>query len=168
MEALHQHKSINTVTGVFATREDAEKAYQTLIKLGYRAEEITLIMSKDTCDRLYEHDGDSFYNNSGLDYFKRKKLRVSRISDALDVYGKFVAIPGLALVVAGNLQEGGFRALSSSVMSDEYGEYFQSRIQDGEILIDFGLHTAKERNLIIGLWENYGGYPIVRKISNAA
>jgi hypothetical protein len=167
MKPLH-HQSISTVTGVFATREDAEKAYQTLIKLGYQAEEITLIMSEDTCDRLYEHDGDSFYNNAGLDYFKRKKLQVSRISDALDVYGRFVAIPGLALVVAGDLKEGGFRALSSSVMSDEYGEYFQSRIQDGEILIDFGLHTPKERNLIMGLWENYGGYPIARKISNAA
>jgi hypothetical protein len=167
MDTLQQ-KSISTLTGVFATRDDAENAYRTLLKLGYRAEEITLIMSEETCDRLYERHEEDFYVSKNQDYFKRKKLQVSRISDALDVYGRFVAIPGLALVVAGNLKEGGFRALSNSVMSDDYAEYFQRRISDGEILIDFGLHTVKERNLIIGLWENYGSFPLVRRVRNAA
>jgi len=54
------------------------------------------------------------------------------------------------------------------VLSDEYAAYFQRRIQEGEILIDFGLHNVKERNLIMNLWENYGGFSLVRKISNAA
>ena len=86
----------------------------------------------------------------------------------MDVFGRFVAIPGLALVVAGKLDEGGQRAITSTVLSDEYATYFQRRIQEGEILIDFGLHNVKERNLIMNLWENYGGFSLVRKISNAA
>ncbi|MCE6991314.1 hypothetical protein [Dyadobacter sp. CY323] len=166
METLPSPKKISTVTGVFATRQDAESAYRTLIKLGYNAEEITLIMSEDTCVNLYQHCGADFYTENIQ--HRRNKLQVTRISEALEVYGRFVAIPGLALVVVGRLDDGGLRALSSSVMSDEYSEYFQRRIQDGEILIDFGLHTPKERKLITGLWENYGGFPLVRRVENAA
>ncbi|TLV03537.1 hypothetical protein [Dyadobacter luticola] len=159
-------KKISTMTGVFATREDAENAYKTLIGLGYEAEEITLIMSEETCGKLYHHSGSDFYTDNLKHH--RKKLQVTRISDALDVYGRFVAIPGLALVVVGKLNEGGLRAMSSSVMSDDYAEYFKRRIQDGEILIDFGLHTPKEQKLLLGLWEDYGGMPLVRRVTNAA
>jgi hypothetical protein len=153
---------------MFATRADAENAYLSLLKLGYKPEEITLVMSEETCDRLYQYHEDDFYQSRTVRSGEGKKLQVTRISDALDVLGRFVAIPGLALVVAGKLDEGGQRALSNTVLSDEYSTYFQRRIQEGEILIDFGLHNLKERNLIVNLWENYGGFSLVRKISNAA
>lgn len=153
---------------MFATRADAENAYQSLLNLGYKPEEITLVMSEETCERLYQyHEGD-FYKSRTFRPGTDKKLQVTRISDALDMLGRFVAIPGLALVVAGKLDEGGQRAISNTVLSDEYATYFQRRIQEGEILIDFGLHNLKERNLIVNLWENYGGFSLVRKISNAA
>ncbi|WP_031530132.1 hypothetical protein [Dyadobacter crusticola] len=164
MDSIQQNKSINTVTGVFATREDAENAYQTLLRLGYNAGEITLIMSEDTFDRLYEHKSNYFYQSNTT----KKKLQVTRTSEALDVMGRFVAIPGLALVVAGDMANGGARALASSVLSDKYAEYFQNRLIDGEILIDFGLHTSREKNLILHKWEDFGGYPLIRRINNAA
>jgi len=168
MNDTHMTKSVNTVTSVFATRTDAENAYKALLKLGYEAGEITLIMSEETCERLYQYHDSDFDDNRTSVLGKGKKLQVTRISDALDVFGRFVAIPGLALVVAGKLDEGGQRAITSTVLSDEYATYFQRRIQEGEILIDFGLHNVKERNLIMNLWENYGGFSLVRKISNAA
>ncbi|MCE7062114.1 hypothetical protein [Dyadobacter sp. CY343] len=164
MESLHQQKSINTVTGVFATRKDAENAYQTLLRLGYRADEITLIMAEGTFDKLFDHPKNYFYQDST----STKKEQVTKISEALDVLGRFVAIPGLALVVAGDLTKGGVRALSSSVLSDEYAEYFQNRLLDGEILIDFGLHTNREKDLIVHKWEDFGGYPLIRSVNNAA
>jgi hypothetical protein len=164
MESLQQNKSINTVTGVFATREDAENAYQTLLRLGYKASEITLIMAAETFEKLYQNRNNGFYQNNTA----KKKLQVTRISEALDVMGSFVAIPGLALVVAGDLTTGGVRALSSSVLSDSYAEYFQNRLMDGEILIDFGLHTNREKKLIVNKWEDFGGFPLIRRITEAA
>ncbi|MCF2505152.1 hypothetical protein L0663_17275 [Dyadobacter sp. CY107] len=125
-------------------------------------------MSEETCERLYQYHDSDFDDNRKFGIGKGKKLQVTRISDALDVFGRFVAIPGLALVVAGKLDEGGQRAIASTVLSDEYATYFQRRIQEGEILIDFGLHNIKERNLIINLWENYGGFSLIREVSNAA
>lgn len=168
MNDTHITGAVNTLTSVFATRADAENAYQALLRLGYKADEITLIMSEETCERLYQYHDTDYNNNRKSSLGIGKKLQVTRISDALDVYGRFVAIPGLALVVAGKLDEGGQRAVTSTVLSDEYATYFQRRIQEGEILMDFGLHNLKERKVIMNLWENYGGFSLVRKISNAA
>ncbi|MCF2492802.1 MULTISPECIES: hypothetical protein [Dyadobacter] len=168
MNSTHTKRSVNTVTSVFATRTDAENAYKALLKLGYEAEEITLIMSEETSERLYHYHDKDYDDKRESGLGKGKKLQVTRISDALDVLGRFVAIPGLALVVAGKLDERGQRAIASTVLSDEYATYFQKRIQEGEILIDFGLHNIKERNLIMNLWENYGGYSLVRRVNNAA
>lgn len=155
MKSIPDRKDINTVTGVFATREDAENAYQALLDLRYNPNEITLVMSRETRDKLFTDQN-------------VKTRRTTRIAAALEKFGTEVTIPGLALVVAGNLADNGMRTMMSSVLSDQYAEYFQGRIADGEILIDFGLHTAKEKNRIIHLWENYGGDPLVRRVSIAA
>jgi hypothetical protein len=168
MNSTPTSKSVSTLTSVFATRADADNAYKALLKLGYEAGEITLIMSEETSERLYQYHDTDFDNTQKSGAGKDKKLQVTRISDALDVLGRFVAIPGLALVVAGKLDEAGQRAISNTVLSDEYAAYFQKRIQEGEILIDFGLHNSRERNIIMDLWENYGGNSLIRKVNNAA
>ena len=154
-----------TITGVFATREDAENAFHSLMELGYSPDEITLIMSDETKDKLYNQQiglmldtvPDSSRGNACI-----------TILDALDSLGKFVAIPGVSLMVAGDFNDGGVRALTSSVMSDRYAQFYQNRIKDGEIVIDFQPHTIKERNMITSLWENYGGDSVIRRLSHAA
>ena len=166
METVRANRSVDTVTGVFATKTDAENAYRTLLKMGYQPDEVTLIMSEETCRKLYEASCSDLGNE--MSERQKHKLQVTRISEALDVFGSYVAIPGLALVVAGDLGGSAARAITSSVLSDDYAEYFQRRIQDGEILIDFGLHAARERKTIMGVWETYGGMPLSRKVSNAA
>ena len=154
-----------TVTGVFATREDAENAYHILMELGYSPDEITLIMSEKTQDKLYN----SRTNYSGFDAgFHFDKDSCNTISDAIDALGKFVAFPGVALMVAGDFNDGGVRALTDSVMSDRYAQYYRTRINDGEIVIDFLPHTVNERNIISGIWEDFGGDPLIRNVDNAA
>jgi len=154
-----------TVTGVFATREDAENAYHILMELGYSPDEITLIMSEKTQDKLYNSRTDY----SGFDAgFHFDKSSCNTISDAIDALGKFVAFPGVALMVAGDFNDGGVRALTDSVMSDRYAQYYRTRINDGEIVIDFLPHTVNERNIISGIWEDFGGDPLIRNVDNAA
>ena len=167
MEEGYNKKNTCTVTGVFATREDAENAYHILMSLGYTPDEITLIMSDKTQDKLYNNRID--YSKSAVDAgFNFNKNSCNTISDAIDALGKFVAFPGVALMVAGDFNDGGVRALTGSVMSDRYAQYYRTRINDGEIVIDFLPHTINERNMISGLWEDYGGDPLIRSVENAA
>lgn len=168
METQADRKNVFTVTGVFASSRDAENAYHLLIELGYMPEEITLIMSEEMGQRI----SNSQSEKSGLITEKKSKnidrKFASGISHAVDSLGKFVALPGVSLMVAGDFNDGGVRALTNSVMSDKYADFYRSLILEGEIVIDFTPHTAKEKNMITGLWENYRGYPIIRRASNAA
>ena len=165
METLNTKKDTCTVTGIFATREDAENAYHTLIEMGYSPEEITLIMSDETNDKLYKRSSvmmlDSNYGFHNDDV-------CNSIADAIDHLGMFVSFPGVSLVVAGDFNDGGVRALTSSVMSDKYAQFYRNRLKDGEIVINFQPHTLKERNIIASIWENYGGDSVIRRLSHAA
>lgn len=167
MEARRNRKDTFTVTGVFASRKDAENAYHLLMELGYAPEEVTLIMSDETGEKICGK------RKSESRFVLGRKINTtnyagSNISDAIDSLGKFVALPGVALMVAGDFQDGGVSALINSVMSDKYAGFYKSVIKDGEIVIDFTPHSAREKNIIMNLWENYRGYPVIRKAENAA
>jgi hypothetical protein len=168
MEARYNKQDTFTVTGVFATRQDAENAYHILMELGYTPDEITLIMSDETQEKLYKSPDQDLKMLLESRKYNRSDENCSTIYDALNTFGKFVALPGVALMVAGDFNDGGVRALSGSIMSDKYAHYFQTKIKDGEIVIDFKPHTARERNIIANLWENCGGDPLVRRARNVA
>ncbi|TDE10256.1 hypothetical protein [Dyadobacter psychrotolerans] len=163
METNYNTQDTCTVTGIFATREDAENAFHILIELGYTPEEITLIMSEETQEKLYNPHSPQI-NFTSID----KDKTCVTISDAINTLGKYISFPGVALMVAADLNDGGVRALTGSVMSERYAQYFRTRINDGEIVIDFKPHSVLERNIVAGLWENYGGDPLVRHLRNVA
>jgi len=165
MEMLNTKKDTCTVTGIFATREDAENAYHTLIEMDYSPDEITLIMSDETNDKLYKPASVMMANSN---YGFQDSDVCNSIADAIDHLGMFISFPGMSLVVAGDFNDGGMRALASSVMSDKYAQFFRNRIKDGEIVINFQPHTLKERNMIANIWENYGGDSVIRRLSHAA
>jgi hypothetical protein len=152
-----------TITGIFATREDADQAYFILMELGYSEEEITLMMSEETQERLYGIPIDKS-NLSSAD----EDQTSNDIVRAIKHLGKYISFPGVALVVAANFNDGGVRALSASVMSDKYAQFFRGRINEGEIVIDFKPHSISERNLITSLWRKFGGTPLVRGTKTAA
>lgn len=167
MENQGNGKSAFTVTGVFADKADAENAYHFLMTLGYRPSEVTLIMSDETGQKMNQHR-DHRLRGGSKTRFTIQKERHSGISEAIDSYGKFVAIPGASLMVAGDLSGSGLHALANSVMSDKYATYYKTLIKEGEIVIDFAPHSVKEKNMIAGLWEDFHGYPITRRANHAA
>jgi hypothetical protein len=168
METQRNRQNTFTVTGVFANSNDAENAYHLLMELGYAPGEVTVMMSDETgkkiCDSrkrltrmLLASNFKPVYQNFGND-----------ICHAIDEMGKFISLPGVSLIVAGDFKNNGLRALTNSVMSDKYAQFYQSLIRDGEIVIDFTPHSAREKNVITGEWENYHGFPIIRRSENAA
>jgi hypothetical protein len=166
METTKMRKNTLTVTGVFANEEDAENAYHLLMELGYTPEEVTLIMSNKTGESLLKHD---FFEAETLSEADQDREEAgNNISDAIDTMGKFVSFPGCTLIVAGDFKDGGIRAVAESVMSDEYAEFYQNRVREGEIIIDLTPHNLKEISMITDLWENFRGYPLIRRSKHAA
>jgi hypothetical protein len=151
-----------TVTGIFATKEDAETAYNFLIEMGYEPDEITLMMSEHTKERFYKDVNPDHYLLAG------RAVTDNAIQTAIRFFGRFVAFPGVAMLVVANFRDGGIKAVTRSVMSDKYAQFFRTKINEGEIVIDFNPHSVKERNLIRAIWERCGGLPLIRRSETAA
>ncbi len=168
MDTRLNGRDVSTITGVFASSDDAENAYQLLMELGYDPGEVTLIMSDETGEKLRRRNNKDARPVSGRKEKSHRNEIDSYISAVVDSLGKFVALPGVTLMVAGDLKDGGVRALTNSVMSDKYGEFYQAVVRDGEIVINFTPHSSREKNIVVTLWEDYRGFPVVRRPANVA
>lgn len=163
MRAQRETQNTSVITGMFANTTEAENAYHLLMELGYAPHEVTLIMSEKLSEALLGRTNG------------RKTLRIHQdleccpeISDAITAHGTCVAIPGCKIVVTGDFSDGSARAISESVLSDDYAEFYQSRLEEGEIIIDFVAHSARDKRLVRKMWADCDCLPIVRHAGHAA
>lgn len=93
------------VAGLFREHENAELGYQALRALGYREQDLSVLLSSETRESFFLHPvGRSSYEPQSS--FEAGAL-VGGIVAALVSHGTTVVLPGLVLVVAGPLV-GGF------------------------------------------------------------
>ncbi len=110
MRTANTKENQGTITGVFRSRDDAEKAYNSLLARGYSSDQIILLMS-DKTHREHFKDSD---RQTELGSKAAEKAGVGSaiggttgaVVGALAALGTAVAIPGLGLVVAGPIVAG--------------------------------------------------------------
>lgn len=95
----------NMVTGLFADRDSAERAYDSVTRRGYDKNDVNLVMSDDTRKKHFSSDGrqtelgNKAAEGAGIGGAVGGTL--GAIAAALAAVGTSVAIPGLGLVIAG-------------------------------------------------------------------
>jgi hypothetical protein len=160
------------ITGSFKTREDADRAYDTLVSLGYSSDEITVIMSDETKKTHFVNgDHDSDLGNKSLEKAGVGSAiggTAGAIIGAIAAIGTVVALPGLGLVVAGpllaaltgagagGLTGGIIGALVGSGIPKEHAEHFENSIKQGGIIIGVTPKSAADRARIVADWNSYG------------
>ena len=93
------------VTGLFADRDSAERAYDSVTRRGYDKNDVNLVMSDDTRKKHFSSDGrqtelgNKAAEGAGIGGAVGGTL--GAIAAALAAVGTSVAIPGLGLVIAG-------------------------------------------------------------------
>ncbi len=172
------------MTGVFRTKEDAEQAYDSLIRRGYSPEEITVLMSDSTRDRYFndsDHDKDNpDYDKESLGNKSMEKAgvgsaiggTVGAIVGAIAAIGTSVALPGLGLIVAGpivaaltgagagGLTGGLIGALVGSGIPKEKAEVYHRSIEEGGIVVGVIPRSHEDRTGISEDWNRYRGEEI--------
>jgi hypothetical protein len=159
------------ITGSFKTREDADRAYDTLVGLGYSSDDITVIMSDQTKKTHFVHgDHDSDLGNKSLEKAGVGSAiggTAGAIIGAIAAIGTVVALPGVGLVVAGpllaaltgagagGLTGGIIGALVGSGIPKEHAEHYENSIKEGGIIIGVTPKSVSDRNIIISDWKNY-------------
>jgi hypothetical protein len=167
-----------TITGVFRDKDDAERAYNSLLERGYSRDEISVLMSKDTRDT---HFGDvDKEDRSDLGNKAMEKAGIGSaiggtagaIIGAIAAIGTAVAIPGLGLVVAGpivagltgagagGLTGGIIGALVGSGIPKERAEMYESSLKEGGIVVGVTPRNREEGMAISDQWKTYRGQHI--------
>jgi hypothetical protein len=160
------------LTALFKTREDADSAYEWLLKNGYTSDDIHLLMSEET-RRQYHYtepsepattDEDAV---AGLETGAVFGSGLGATLGAVAGVGAAVIIPGLGLAVAGPLAAslagaGGLLgvvlgALFGSSLPEEDARELEQQIREGSILISVHPHDAESAAQIKDEWRNRGG-----------
>jgi hypothetical protein len=167
------------VTGLFRTGDDAERAYQKLLELGYNRNEITIVMTEETRQQ-YTAEAHTAAPEVSPKTEERARIgggigaAVGALFGALAAIGTSLALPGLGLLVAGPLVvglagagAGGLTgtligALVGSGISEEQAAAYEQGIREGGILLSVLPHTETEAKQIVDTLENKRGELITR------
>jgi hypothetical protein len=138
------------VTTLFKKRDDADSAYEWLLKNGYTSHDIHLLMSEETRQKYHYENAaalETSYKDAigGMEVGAAFGGGLGATLGILAAIGASVIIPGLGLTVAGPLAAslaglggligGSLGALYGSGVPEETAQELERKIREGSILI---------------------------------
>src|SRR5262245_59354202 len=160
------------LTALFKTRDDADSAYEWLLKNGYNSSDIHLLMSEETRQKYHyaEAAEPETTNKDAIVGLEAGAAVGGGLGAALGIVaaiGAAVIIPGLGLAVAGPLAAvlagaggavgGALGALYGSSVPEEEANELEQKIREGSILISVRPPSDEEAKLIESVWRERGG-----------
>jgi hypothetical protein len=160
------------VTGLFADRASAERAYETLSSRGYAKDDVNLLMSDDTRKRHFASDSKSTELGTkaaeGAGVGGAIGGAIGAVLGAIAAVGTSIAIPGLGLVIAGPLAAGiagaGAGALTGGVVGalvgwgipEEHAKRYEAGIKSGGILMGVKPRSDEDADYLQREWTKTG------------
>ena len=160
------------VTALFKNREDADSAYEWLLKNGYNSEDIHLLMSEETRQKHHfaEAAEPETTEEDAIHGLEAGAVVGGGLGAALGIVaaiGAAVIIPGVGLAVAGPLAAslagagglvgGVLGALYGSSVPEEEARELEQKIREGSILISARPRSDEDAELIETEWRERGG-----------
>ncbi len=167
-------KDQRMLTAMFADRESAENAYNTLQDRGYTNDEIDLIMSDETRKESFSSDdvGDTEIGTKAAEGAGKGSAiggTIGAVAGVIAAIGTSVAIPGLGLVIAGplaaglagagagGLTGGIIGALVGSGIPEARAKLYESGIKKGNIVLGVKPRNDEDAEYLQNNWrENRG------------
>ncbi len=165
------------VTGMFRSREDAERAYNSVTSRGYHKDDVNLLMSDKTRDTQFADGADTELGSKALEGAGVGSAiggTLGAVIAGIAAIGTSVLIPGLGLLVAGPLAAalagagaGGLTgglvgALVGSGIPEETAKQYESGINDGGIVVGVQPRNAEDADYFENEWRNSRGENIYR------
>jgi hypothetical protein len=144
-----------SITGVFRNRDDAERAYNSLLSRGYSSDEIILLMSDKTHREFKDSDRDTEMGSKAAEKAGVGSAiggTTGAVIGAIAAIGTAVAIPGLGLVVAGPIIAG----LVGSGIPKEEAKAYEGAVNNGAIVVGVVPKNSEEGVMIGEEWKGYG------------
>lgn len=157
----------NLMTAVFNSSEAAARAYQELSNRGYKYNEISVLMSEETCSQFQNNKTEVEENEDASAVPALEKATPGAIIVALVAVGVNIILPGAALIVTGPLasslvtangiSSGLAGALTGSGIPGEAARVYERGVSLGGILLGFNPHNSSDFREIENIWKTYKG-----------
>lgn len=166
------------VTGSFADRESAERAYNSTLSRGYTKDDVNLLMSDDTRTKHFSDDtGDTALGSKAMEGAGTGGAiggAAGAILGALAAIGTSVLLPGLGLIIAGPLAgalagagAGGLTggivgALVGAGIPEDRAKEYETDLKSGRIVMGVNPRSTEDADYFANEWKNYKGERIYR------
>jgi hypothetical protein len=171
------------ITGLFADRESAEQAYRCVSKLGYGADDISVVMSEQTRAREFAHSADTALSDKTWQAPDAQSKAAKELggpaggtlgtaAPALAAIGTLLLIPGINIAVAGpiavaltaagavGIAGGIIGALADWRVPHSHAEEYEKGIRKGGILLGCKTRSREDAEQIKQCWHQNGGRSI--------
>lgn len=169
------------ITGLFADRESAERAYRCVTELGYVQDEINVIMSDATRERHFPADATrtGLSDNAAASAEAQSKAAkelggptggtLGTAAPVLAAIGTLLLIPGINVAVAGPiavaLTAAGAVGIAGGIVGAiaQWGvprgrvEEYESGIRSGGILLGVKARSPEDTERVTQCWQRSGG-----------
>jgi|SRR5215813_1997311 len=156
------------LTALFNNREDADSAYEWLLKNGYNSSDFHLLMSEETRQKYHYAEATEPETTEedavvGLETGAAVGGGLGAALGIVAAVGAAVIIPGMGLAVAGplagagGLVGGALGALYGSSVPEEEAHELEQKIREGSILIRVRSHSDEDADLIESALRERGG-----------
>jgi hypothetical protein len=161
------------VTGLFADRASAERAFQSASSRGYGKDDVNLVMSDETRKRHFATEtgaktdlGTKAAEGAGVGGAIGGTL--GAILGAIAALGTSIAIPGLGVIIAGPLAAGlagaGAGALTGGLVGalvgwgipQEHAKRYEAGIKSGGIVMGVRPRSDEDAEYLEGEWASSG------------
>ena len=156
------------LTALFKSREDADSAYEWLLKNGYNSSDVHLLMSEETRQKYHYAEATEPETTEedavvGLETGVAVGGGLGVALGIIAAVSAAVIIPGMGLAVtgplagAGGLVGGALGALYGSSVPEEEAHELEQKIREGSILISARPLSDEDAKLIESAWRERGG-----------
>ena len=170
--STYAYDSPGTVSAVFLTRNDADKAYHALLKRGYSEDEISVLMSDETLNKHLSDANDHSEPESTPGTEKERGKTIGGTTGAvtgLFVSLSLVAVPGLGISIAGPVFAGIAGALTGRTLGGIIGskipaihtDTFEEGVKEGGIIISVDPKNRAELEYIVQEFQHHNGRDIL-------
>jgi hypothetical protein len=177
-QATSRSEESALLTALFRSREDAERAYESLRARGYSDREINIMMSDQTRDKYYRDNPKTEIGSKALEGAGVGGTiggAIGAIVGGIAAIGTGVLIPGLGLIVAGPIAAalagagaGGFAgglvgALIGWGIPEERAKVYETGIREGGTVLGVRPRTREDADYFEDQWRrDYRGEHVYR------
>lgn len=177
-QATSRSEESALMTALFRSREDAERAYQSLRDRGYSDHEINVMMSDATRDKFYKDNPETELGSKALKGAGTGGIiggAIGAIVGGIAAIGTNVLLPGLGLIIAGPLAAalagagaGGFTGglvglLIGWGIPEERAKIYESGIKEGGTVLGVKPRSREDADYFEDRWgREYRGEHIYR------